>query len=119
MVAVLRWPNKKMKRLSIEDMATMDPREVPLYWHSEVAMFTGVAESTLKRWTGQIKGAKPLIQTPADRLQQKTHEARLSFSNLLEAHVLDAMRELEIPVDRIRRGIETCMSKILGPSIRY
>ena len=64
MADVLRWRRKAMKRLTIEEMATLDPREVPLYWHSEVAMFTGVPESTLKRWTGQIAVAKPLIQPP-------------------------------------------------------
>lgn len=105
MAAVLSWRGR-MKRRSIEDMAALDPREVPLYWHSEVAAFTGVPEPTLKRWTGQVAGMKPVIAVPGEEFQQRTREARLSFSNLLEAHVLDALREVDIPIDRIRRGIE-------------
>lgn len=106
MAVVLRWRNKDMKRLSIEDMATLDPREVPIYWHSEVAMFTGVPESTVKRWSGQIASAKPIIHVPTDQLQQRTSEAKLSFANLLETHVLDAIRKHNIPTSRIRRGLE-------------
>ena len=67
---ILRW-KKPMKRFSIEEMAALDPREVPMYWLSDVAVFTGVPESTLKRWTGQITGARTLIRPPAAELQQR------------------------------------------------
>jgi uncharacterized protein (DUF433 family) len=95
-----------MKRFKIEELATFDPREVPLYWLSQVALFTGIPESTLKRWTGIISNCKPLIHPPANQLQQRDREARLSFSNLLEAHILDAVRKRDIPVKQIRRGLE-------------
>src|SRR5262245_54376640 len=103
---LLHWRTRHMKRLSIEDMAALDPREVPMYWLSDIAVFTGVPESTLKRWTGQITGVRPLIQPPPDEWQQRTSEARLSFSNLLEAHILDAVRKANIPTARVRRGLE-------------
>lgn len=102
---VLGW-RTRMKKLSIEDMATLDPREVPMYWLSEVALFTGVAESTLKRWIGQISSSKALIHPPADHLQQRHSEARLSFANLLEAHILDATRKRDIPIKRVRKGLD-------------
>lgn len=103
---VLGWRKEPMQRVKIEDMATLDPREVPMYWLYEVALFTGVAESTLKRWTGQISSSKALIQPPPDELQQRQSELRLSFSNLLEAHILDATRKRDIRVGRIRRGLD-------------
>jgi uncharacterized protein (DUF433 family) len=103
---ILGWRKKPMKRLKIEDMATLDPREVPMYWLSDVALFTGVPESTLKRWIGQISSSKALIHPPPDELQQRDSAARLSFSNLLEAHILDATRKRDIPIARIRRGLD-------------
>lgn len=103
---VLRWRNGMDKKLKIEDMATLDPREVPMYWLSEVALFTGVPPSTLKRWIGQISSSKALIHPPPDRLQQRHDEARLSFANLLEAHILDATRKRDIPIGRVRRGLD-------------
>jgi uncharacterized protein (DUF433 family) len=103
---LLGWQNKRMKRLRIEEMATLDPREVPMYWLSEVALFTGVPASTLKRWIGQISSSKALIQPPPDQLQQRGSEARLSFSNLLEAHILDATRKHHIHIARIRKGLD-------------
>jgi uncharacterized protein (DUF433 family) len=101
---IVKW--KRMKRLKIEDMAHLDPREVPMYWLSDVALFTGVPESTLKRWAGQISSSHRLIVPPPDEFQQRQSELRLSFANLLEAHILDATRKRDIPIARVRRGIE-------------
>lgn len=95
-----------MQRIRIEDMADLDPREVPMYWLSEVALFTGVPASTIKRWTGQIASARPIIEPPPEELQQRDSELRLSFANLLEAHILDALRKRDIPIPRIRKGLE-------------
>lgn len=106
MMRILHWSKTTMKRLKIEDMATLDPREVPMYWLSEVALFTGVPVSTIKRWTGQIGTARPIIMAPAHEFQQRDGELRLSFANLLEAHILDALRKEDIPINRIRTGLE-------------
>ena len=95
-----------MDKFKIEDMAALDPREVPIYWLSDVALFTGVPESTLKRWIGQVSSSRALIHPPAEQLQQRKSEARLSFANLLEAHVLDATRTHEIPITKVRRGVQ-------------
>lgn len=103
---VYDWPKGRMKRLQIEEMATLDPREVPMYWLADVALFAGIPESTLKRWVGQISSSQALIHPPPDQFQQHAREARLSFANLLEAHILDATRKREIPIARVRRGLE-------------
>lgn len=103
---ILNWRRMKSSRLKIEDMAGMDPREVPIYWLSEVALFTGVPESTVKRWTGQIAGYRPLIAPPPDEMQQRNREQRLSFANLLEVHILDATRKQDIGLEQIRRGLK-------------
>jgi uncharacterized protein (DUF433 family) len=111
---ILSWRRTQMNRLKIEDMATLDPREVPMYWLSDVALFTGVPASTVKRWIGQISSAKALIQPPPDELQQRLGEARLSFANLLETHVLDATRKHDIPMARIRRGLDYLREQFPG-----
>jgi uncharacterized protein (DUF433 family) len=103
---ILKQKLLHMRRLKIEQLANLDPREVPLYWMSEVSRFTGIPESTLQRWTGQKSGCAPLICPPKDAFQQRKSELRLSFSNLLEAHILDAVRKRDIPINRIRRGLE-------------
>jgi uncharacterized protein (DUF433 family) len=103
---LIKWQNPRMQRMSIEDMAGLDPREVPMYWLSDVALFTGIPASTLKRWTGQVSRMRPVIQPPADHLQQRNREARLSFANMLEAHILDATRKRDIPISRVRRGLD-------------
>ena len=77
-----------------------------MYWLSEVALYTGVPESTLKRWTGQISSAKAIIDPPPDCFQQRKGEARLSFANLLETHILDATRKHDIPIQRLRWGLD-------------
>ena len=114
MMNLLRWPTDRMRRRQIEELADIDPREVPLYWLSEVALFTGVPASTLKRWVGQISASEAVIQPPPDEYQQQSREARLSFSNLLEAHVLDAARKRDIPIVRMRRGLDYLREQI-GP----
>jgi len=102
---LITWPTLNMKRASLEELAALDPREVPLYWLSEVALYTGVAAGTLKYWTQHTKQHPPLIRPPADPLQQRHSELRLSFSNLLEAHILCATKERKIPLARVRKGL--------------
>ena len=115
MTRILQWRKVQMARLKIEDMADLDPREVPMYWLSDVALFTGVPASTIKRWTGQIASARPILVPPPDELQQHDRELRLSFANLLEAHILDALRKEDVPIARIRKGLEY-LDEAVGPS---
>ncbi|NOT49596.1 MAG: DUF433 domain-containing protein [Acidobacteria bacterium] len=86
-----------------------DPREIPAYMLFEVARYTGVPFETLKGWTSVRKysvgktnrHAKPLIIRPED-------PSRLfSFTNLIEAHVLNAIRRKHsIPMPRVRKALD-------------
>jgi hypothetical protein len=72
----------------------IDPREFPIYGLSEAAGYLHIPLATLRSWTVGRKyrtrdgsaSFEPLIQLP------EPSEARLSFSNLVEAHVLRALR---------------------------
>jgi hypothetical protein len=73
-------------------LGTENPRDVPIYSASECARCLGLPASTVRGWVtvaknGAIGGAGPLIQ-PAD-----PDPLTLSFINLVEVHVLSAMRE--------------------------
>lgn len=81
-----------------------DPREVPAYSTWEAARYLRMPMRTLQNWTFGYtvaeRKAKPLV-TIAD---PKGH--RLSFWNLAELHVLDALRTFhKIPPQKLRRLI--------------
>lgn len=74
-----------------------DPRELPIYSIEEAAHILWLPTSTLKAWTvgqrwhepsGKERRYVPLIIPPASQ------EAMLSFTNLIEAHVLQAIRRV-------------------------
>lgn len=86
-----------------------DPREIPAYGVVEAAQYLGIPIATLRSWVAgrpypTAAGAKffaPLIEA-ADK---KHH--RLSFINLVEAHVLNAIRrEHKILLPKIRKAID-------------
>jgi uncharacterized protein (DUF433 family) len=80
------------------------PRELPLYTVPEAARVVRINPATLRTWVlgrsyptrSGRKAWSPLIQI-ADRKQ-----GRLSFVNLVEVHVLSALRGKQVRVDRIR-----------------
>jgi len=71
-----------------------DPREVPIYSVGEAAGYLHIPPATLRSWTvgrtyetqAGVQEFEPLIELPP------SGENRLSFSNLVEAHVLRALR---------------------------
>lgn len=87
-----------------------DPREIPVYTISQAARYLKIPEVTLKTW---VKGReypvdggkkrkffKPVILLPNPR------SPRLSFVNLVEAHVLNGIRRIEnIPFHKVRQAI--------------
>lgn len=87
-----------------------DPRELPVYPLETAARFLLLPKSTLKAWvfgaTWKPKGQprrvfNPLIEPP-DRNQQM-----LSFVNLVEAHVLKAIRrKFYVRMEQVRPSIE-------------
>jgi uncharacterized protein (DUF433 family) len=92
-------------------------REVPSYGIPEAAHYLGIPVSTLQSWvygypyttrTGR-KRFKPLIEVPPG---EKGHRL-LSFMNLVEAHVLDAIRrQHRISMPKVRRALDYLQAKL-------
>jgi uncharacterized protein (DUF433 family) len=110
---VLSWPHDPMRKqdLHVLRLAAMDPREAPMYSAADIALYTGVPPSTLRYWLNGTKDDPiPLVVAPGPEFERR----RLSFSNLLEAHLLLATRKKNIPLTRIRRGVSTLRDKYPG-----
>ena len=85
-----------------------DPLDVPRYGIAEAARFVHVRPATLRSWvlgrTGRTRDEKyhwpPLILIP------RGSDRRLSFSNLIEAHVLSSLRtDRAIAVKAVREAL--------------
>ncbi len=86
---------------------TTDRREIPAYAIPEAAHYLRVPKSTLRAWFAGQRGFKAVIR-PAD---PKTPV--LSFSNLVEAYVLSAIRRKHhIGLPTIRRGLKFLTEKL-------
>ena len=83
-----------------------DPRALPAYGIVEAAHYLGIPKSTLRAWAfGQRDrdghDFRAIIE-PADRKKRL-----LSFFNLVEAHVLDALRRKhDVPLRKVRRALD-------------
>jgi uncharacterized protein (DUF433 family) len=89
--------------------STKDPRELPYYGIAEASHYLRIPVPTLRSWvkgrnypTGRgVKFFKPLIELPDPKAPW------LSFVNLIEAHVLDAIRrEHEIAMPKVRTAVD-------------
>jgi len=93
-----------------------DPREIPAYTLAEAAHYLGVSKSTLRSWfAGQrysYRGERKMFERvikPAD----PNPPLGLSFSNLVEAYVLTAIRRKhDIGLPTIRRGLNWLVEKL-------
>lgn len=85
-----------------------DPREMPAYGVADAARFIDVPPATLRSW---VAGRSPRAQaggTPFEPLIVPADPAgrRLSFYNLVEAHVLRALRTRhDVPMKHVRPAI--------------
>lgn len=86
-----------------------DPRELPNYRLPEAAHYLRVPESTLRMWifgqayptTAGKKVSRPIIRIAAE------HPPRLSFVNMVEAHVLSAIRYHHgVSLPAVRRAVD-------------
>jgi uncharacterized protein (DUF433 family) len=84
------------------------PEEQPAYSISEASRYLSIPPATLRSWVvgrkyhteSGPKFFKPILQLPADP------RAGLSFVNLVEAHVLDAIRRnYQVPLSKIREAL--------------
>ena len=83
-------------------MPKPDRRELPAYSPAEAAHYLNIPLSPIRYWAaGRTGGSKGLIQ-PAER-----HPLSLSFRNLVELHVLGAIRRrFEISMPKVRSSID-------------
>jgi len=84
--------------------------ELPIYGTLEAARYVGVPYQTLRYWLKGSESVSPIINPAA------TNPLRLSFLNLLESHMLGAMRGIYgLRLPRVRRAIRT--AERLFPSL--
>jgi uncharacterized protein (DUF433 family) len=85
-----------------------DAREVPSYGVMEAAHYLRIPRTTIRDWvsgrhyrsTAGVRFSKPIIQVPDPTAKQ------LSFMNLVEIHVLDAIRRKhDIPLEKVRTAM--------------
>ena len=92
------------------DSEERDPREMPCYGITEAAQYLSIPVSTLRAWTvGQnyrtSEGAK-IVFRPVIKLPDPEQNL-LSFINLVEVHVLDAIRRShKVPLPKVRDGLD-------------
>lgn len=97
-----------MNKVTVDLSLAQDPRESPAYGIPEAARYLRIPLTTLRSWVvgryylaeGKKKFSKPIID-----LADKAHYL-LSFMNLVEAHVLDAIRrEHHISLAKVRTAL--------------
>jgi uncharacterized protein (DUF433 family) len=86
-----------------------DPRHLPAYSLHEASRYTGVPLNTLRTWiSGRsyptesgVKFWKPIIEKPVK------DDPMISFTNLIEAHVLNAIRRKhQVAMARVRKALD-------------
>jgi uncharacterized protein (DUF433 family) len=92
---------------AVTAFANLDPREIPAYTVGEAAHYLGVPKSTMRSWFAGQRGFRAVIR-PAD-----AKALGLSFSNLVEAYVLTAIRRRHnVALPTIRRGLDYLVRKL-------
>jgi len=88
-----------MSTLKLPVLQTLDPRNIPAYRVAEVAHYLRMPKATVRAWAlGQGRFDPVLTVEPHEGVPL------LSFVNLVEVHVLDALRrQHDIPLQKARR----------------
>jgi uncharacterized protein (DUF433 family) len=104
-----------------------DPKELPRYTLREAARYLGMSRATLQSWVagrsypvaGGRRRWQGLIRRP------DPDDPRLSFANLIEAHVLNALRkQYSVRMPAVRTALEYAREKLgverilLSPQLR-
>jgi uncharacterized protein (DUF433 family) len=88
-----------MSSVRLDGLRNLDPREMPAYRIAEVAHYLRLPKATVRAWAVGQGRFKPVLS-----LDHREDVPLLSFVNLVEVHVLDALRrQHEIPLRRARR----------------
>ncbi|MBK9261051.1 MAG: DUF433 domain-containing protein [Polyangiaceae bacterium] len=100
---------KRVIRTHLNKGWRMDPRDLPIYTVPDAAHYLRIPPSTLKSWVvgrpyrtkSGVRHAEPLIRTPGAGSPRL-----LSFFNVVEAHILSALRRVhQVPMENVRRAI--------------
>jgi len=96
-----------------------DPREKPRYSFTEAARSTGIPVTTLRAWTvGQRYPRKEDTGFFDPLLHRPEGTGGLSFLNLIEAHILRALRTIhEVRLSTIREAIRIAEAELGIPSL--
>ncbi len=98
-----------MGRKNKFESLSKDPRELPAYSVPEAAHYLRIPVATLRSWVvgrfypieGGRRFFEPIIQLPQPKI------SLLSFINLIEAHVLAAIRrEHSVPLPKVRLALD-------------
>jgi uncharacterized protein (DUF433 family) len=101
-------------------LRSIDLREVPMYNISEVGHHLGLPRATLRAWvfgrTYRAGGESRLSPNIIDRPDPS--DDRLSFTNLIEAHVVRALRvKYEVPMPEVRKALRYAEEELGIPRI--
>jgi uncharacterized protein (DUF433 family) len=94
---------------AIQTYAGMDPRDAPAYTVTDAARYLSLAASTLRWWVlGGSYSTRGGIEVSAVVIDLVDPERRLlSFRNLVEAHVVSALRrQHSVQLPAVRRAVE-------------
>jgi uncharacterized protein (DUF433 family) len=98
--------------------AARDLREAPAYSLAEASHYLGVPPATLRAWTlGQSYSARgqPRVFRPVIRLPDRNLRL-LSFLNLVEAHVLEALRrQHRVSLQKVRSALNYLAQNFPSP----
>ncbi len=87
-----------MSSLRLPALRNLEPREIPSYRIGEVAHYLRMPKATVRAWALGQGGFRPVLA-----LEPQSGPPLLSFVNLVEVHVLDALRrEHDIPLRKAR-----------------
>ena len=95
----------------IKAINKIDRRELPAYTIAEAAHYLAVPAATIRYWSKGQGDYASLIEVPAG------YPTLLSFLNLVELHVLAAIRRKhEVPMPKVRSAIEYLKKQTLNAS---
>jgi uncharacterized protein (DUF433 family) len=86
-------------------LARRDQRVNPIYSVAEAADYLSIPKNTLYAWTLGRRKANSTDSYPPVLSSVDQHLHRLSFYDLVEAHILRAFIEQKIPLTQMKRGL--------------
>ena len=102
-------PDTRRDEIDLSLYAGRDPREIPNYGISEVAYYFRIPVATLRSWVKgrpyKVKSGAKKFFTPLILLPNESRPL-LSFMNLVEAHVLNAIRSHNVPLYKVREALD-------------